>query len=110
MSSAETSRRYWTLDVLRGVCALTIFVSHWILWARFTPQGGIETALYRGLHAITDTFAWLFWPKGGNHAAVICFFVLSGFCIHIAYARDAQSGRRDIPWRRFYWRRFLRIM
>jgi peptidoglycan/LPS O-acetylase OafA/YrhL len=110
MPPAETSRRYWSLDVLRGVCALIIFISHWILWARFDRQGAIESTVYRGLHALTDGFAWLFWPKGGNHAAVICFFVLSGFCIHIAFARDADAGRRDVHWGNFYWRRFLRIM
>ena len=103
-------RRYWTLDVLRGVCALIIFFSHWILFSNFTPAGAIENGIHRALHAAADAFAQLFWPLGANHPAVICFFVLSGFCIHIAYARDAQAGRRDVSWRGFYRRRFFRIM
>ncbi len=40
-----------------------------------------------------DAFVALTWPTGGHHPAVICFFVLSGFCIHYPFAwRSAQPG------------------
>jgi peptidoglycan/LPS O-acetylase OafA/YrhL len=102
--------RLWTLDVLRGLCAGIVFLSHWHLWSDFTPRGTLETALH-GLATWThDAVAVLTWPTGGHHPAVLGFFVLSGFCIHYPFARRALAGEPPPVWRDYLRRRWLRIV
>jgi peptidoglycan/LPS O-acetylase OafA/YrhL len=108
--SLPPARRFWSLDALRGVCALVVFLSHWHLWAQFTPHGRFETSVHRAMDWILATFTAVAWPTGGNHPAVICFFVLSGFCIHYPFARARRDGGDEKSWGLFYGRRFLRIM
>ena len=81
-SPASPFVRNWSLDMLRGGCAVTVFLNHWILWSNFTPVGAIETNLQTGFAALYQAFTVLTWPTGGQHPAVICFFVLSGYCVH----------------------------
>jgi peptidoglycan/LPS O-acetylase OafA/YrhL len=108
--SLPPARRFWSLDALRGVCALVVFLSHWHLWAQFAPHGWMETAAHRAMDWILATFTAVAWPTGGNHPAVICFFVLSGFCIHYPFARATREQGGEKSWRLFYGRRFFRIM
>lgn len=103
-------RRYWTLDALRGLCALVVFISHCQLWAHFQPSGIIETALKRTLDVFLSGISFACWPKGANHPAVICFFVLSGFCIHHGYVGGHARAAGGVRWRDFFRRRFLRMM
>lgn len=102
--------RFWSLDALRGICASVVFLSHWHLWAQFPPHGIIENGIQRLLSGTLAAYTAIAWPTGGNHPAVICFFVLSGFCIHFPFARAAFDGRQQTKWGSFYGRRFLRIM
>jgi peptidoglycan/LPS O-acetylase OafA/YrhL len=109
--SSSVPRRFWTLDALRGICALVVFLSHWHLWAQFAPAGVVERGLHRAMDSILAGFTALAWPTGGNHPAVICFFVLSGFCIHYPFARGLRGDPgTTASWRDFYRRRFFRIM
>jgi len=102
--------RLWSLDVLRGGCALVVFLSHWHLWSSFAPQGSFERFLRAFGENGYAAFVTLAWPTGGHHPAVICFFVLSGFCIHYPFAKRAHDGLPLAGWRDYFRRRFLRIM
>ena len=102
--------RLWSLDVLRGGCALVVFLSHWHLWSSFVPRGTFERFVRELGENCYAAFVTLTWPTGGHHPAVICFFVLSGFCIHYPFAKRAHDGQALAGWRDYFRRRFLRIM
>lgn len=107
---ASAPSRLWTLDVLRGLCAAIVFLSHWHLWSDFAPRGPLETAFHRLATWTHDAVAVLTWPTGGHHPAVLGFFVLSGFCIHYPFARRALAGEPPPSWRDYLRRRWLRIV
>lgn len=102
--------RLWSLDVLRGVCAGIVFLSHWHLWSDFPPQGLFARFLHALGAQLHDTLAYLTWPTGGHHPAVLGFFVLSGFCIHYPFERRALAGEPPPRWSDYFRRRFLRII
>lgn len=85
-----------------------MFLSHWHVWSNFAPHGAAERFLrYFGENTYT-TLSVLIWPTGGHHPAVICFFVLSGFCIHYPFAIRRRNGEAA-DWPAYYRRRFGRI-
>jgi peptidoglycan/LPS O-acetylase OafA/YrhL len=96
--------------VLRGGCALVVFLTHWHLWSSFAPHGGWESFVRAFGENCYAAFVTYTWPTGGHHPAVICFFVLSGFCIHYPFAWRAQAGRPNAGWKDYFRRRFWRIM
>ncbi|MBL9187606.1 MAG: acyltransferase [Opitutaceae bacterium] len=101
--------RFWSLDVLRGLCAGIVFLSHWHIWSNFAPQGAAESFI-RGIgQNLYDFVTLMTWPTGGQHPAVIGFFVLSGFCIHYPFERRALTGGKNRSWRDYFWQRFRRI-
>lgn len=102
--------RLWSLDVLRGGCAMVVFLSHWHLWSNFAPAGRLERFMRAFGENCYDAFVTLTWPTGGHHPAVICFFVLSGFCIHYPFAQRAHASQPIAPWSDYFRRRFRRIM
>lgn len=109
-SPAIRPHRLWSLDVLRGGCALAVFLCHWHLWSDFAPRGGLELFVHRLGQRCYETFVYLTWPTGGHHPAVICFFVLSGFCIYYPFAQKTHAGLPLPGWKDYFLRRFLRIM
>jgi peptidoglycan/LPS O-acetylase OafA/YrhL len=110
LSPAARPHRLWSLDVLRGGCALAVFLCHWHLWSDFAPRGGFERLVRAVGEYCYEAFTTLTWPTGGHHPAVICFFVLSGFCIHYPFAQRALAGLPFPGWKEYFSRRFLRIM
>ena len=96
--------------MLRGGCALVVFLSHWHLWSGFAPSAGLEQSVRSFGERCYSAFVTLTWPTGGHHPAVICFFVLSGFCIHYPYAWRAHAGQTQSDWPGYFRRRFWRIM
>lgn len=102
--------RLWSLDVLRGLCAAIVFLSHWHLWSNFPPQTELERLVHRALEICHDTLALLTWPTGGHHPAVLGFFVLSGFCIHYPFERRWRNGEPEPSWRDYLFRRARRIL
>ena len=90
-------RRFLILDALRGILAIIVVLGHLGLPPLL---GSVDQsdATGRALARLLRTFA--FGPP-----AVIAFFVISGFCIHIAFANPAAQ----LPVFRFYARRYLRI-
>ena len=107
---APAPERLWSLDALRGICAGIVFLSHWHLWSNFLARSPLEQAVHAAGAACYETFIALAWPPGGHHPAVICFFILSGFCIHYPYERRALAGGPPPAWRQYFSRRFWRIM
>lgn len=108
--SAIDPPRLYSLDVLRGICAGVVFLSHWHLWSDFPPRGEIETFIRQIGNAFYVALRTLTWPTGGHHPAVLGFFVLSGFCIHYPFERRALRGSINASWPDYFRRRFLRIM
>lgn len=102
--------RLWSLDVLRGVCAGIVFLSHWHLWSNFAPQGALERFVRACGQQVYETVTLLTWPTGGQHPAVIGFFVLSGFCIHYPFERKLRAAGSAVSWSEYFRRRFLRIV
>ena len=86
------------LDSIRFVGALWVFFGHGAAPPLLNPFADHSTAalLLRGLYGNI----W------SGPAAVIVFFVISGFCIHFPFAASAR--RPQI--KEFYARRFLRIL
>jgi len=108
--SDDRPPRYWSLDVFRGVCALTVFLNHWPLWSHFAPVGAVQTFVHEGLNSIYQVFIKLTWPTGGQHPALICFFVLSGFCVHHPFEWGLGRKTATLRWRDYFSRRVRRIM
>lgn len=103
--------RFWSLDVLRGGCALMVFLSHWHLWSNFAPHGSAERAVHAALGFVYDLTGTLTWPSGGHHPAVLGFFVLSGFCIHFPFEWRLRHPPAAAPgWGDYFRNRFRRIM
>lgn len=103
--------RFWSLDALRGACALVVFLSHWHLWSNFTPHGSFEIPLRATLDGIYQILGAITWPTGGHHPAVIGFFVLSGFCIHFPFEWKLRHMPAVSPiWWDYFRSRFRRIL
>jgi peptidoglycan/LPS O-acetylase OafA/YrhL len=86
------------LDSIRFICALWVFFGHGAAPAFPNPfaDGSLGNFAFRG-------FFGNIWS---GPAAVIIFFVISGFCIHYPFAGSDQQPRL----KEFYTRRFLRLL
>jgi peptidoglycan/LPS O-acetylase OafA/YrhL len=73
------ARRSPAIDQLRGVLACWVLLAHLVPWA-VCAQGAdaVPGAALRLSHAAER----LFQPHAETHPAVLCFIVLSGYCIH----------------------------
>jgi peptidoglycan/LPS O-acetylase OafA/YrhL len=89
--------RYPILDALRFVLALWVAIGHYGIFPLFT---GVDTATPFGRFV---THAWQSVVFGTP--AVIVFFVISGFCIHLPF-----RGDKKLAVGRYYLRRYTRIL
>lgn len=92
-----SSRRVNGLDSIRFLCALVVMLFHLRL-INDRLYGQSEVGLTRAAIGIFNAFF-------NGPAAVIVFFVISGFCIHYPYRADRRLS--IVP---FYIRRFIRIL
>jgi peptidoglycan/LPS O-acetylase OafA/YrhL len=99
-------QRYHCLDIVRGLAALSVLLSHWGGWT--LPYGDAVTT--KVIVFYQDIFQMLLWRGGGIHPGVIVFIVLSGFCIHLPQAIDAGKLVQPGFWKVFAVRRSRRIL
>lgn len=87
-----------TLDVLRGVAALAVVVQHarTYLFADLSFLGPQPLAVRA-----------VYFASGFGHAAVMVFFVLSGFLVGGSALAAIETGR--FSWRRYFLRRGTRL-
>jgi peptidoglycan/LPS O-acetylase OafA/YrhL len=99
------------LDEIRGFAVLMVFAYHGLPYAYGTNKLGWD-----GWHRSFD-YSWdflLMIPLTLGPAGVAIFFVISGFCIHLSYARStaqqlSSSDHGSSGWYQFAIRRFFRI-
>jgi peptidoglycan/LPS O-acetylase OafA/YrhL len=89
--------RYFILDALRFFLALWVTMGHFGVFPLFA---GLDTATGFG-RLLQHGWSSLVWGV----PAVIGFFVISGFCIHLPFRRDGP-----FPVGRYYARRYIRIL
>src|SRR5271169_5826452 len=89
--------RYPVLDALRFILALWVAIGHYGVFPLFAGADQ-SSSLGRFL-----THAWSSIVFGTP--AVIVFFVISGFCIHLPF-----RAKTKLPVARFYLRRYTRIL
>ncbi|WP_223672715.1 acyltransferase family protein [Proteus terrae] len=99
ISSFKNSNNLHSIfDILRGVCAIVVFLGH---------LRGVFFSNYQDLKdagIITDLFYFL---TGFGHEAVIFFFFLSGYFIASVIERDYNKG--TFIWTDYLLKRFLRF-
>ncbi len=96
-----------SIDALRGVAALMVAGYH--IWGHygvypFPSLGVVPWTKGAGMLAyVTSPLRW-------GYLGVGLFLVLSGFCIHLPFARKAaEAGSYKFEWRKFYLRRLWRL-
>lgn len=92
MSIAQTIPRInlSALDSLRGLLAIYVVAGHtrWLLWAGHADWSSTTHTSWQT--SIAQSSALLRY----GHEAVMCFFVLSGFFIHLRVAQDFAKGEQ----------------
>jgi peptidoglycan/LPS O-acetylase OafA/YrhL len=111
MSGANTTRLdLRVLDSLRGAAAVYVLLHHasLVLWGpgaeraaggAARPAAGLQSMLWSATSALSY-----------GHEAVLLFFLVSGFCVHLRQARERAAGRPPLldAWQ-FAWRRVRRL-
>src|SRR5665213_846978 len=96
-----------SIDALRGIAALMVAGYH--IWGHygvypFPSLGVVPWTKSAGL------LAYLVSPLRWGYLGVGLFLVLSGFCIHLPFARKRdEAGSYQFEWRKFYLRRLWRL-
>ena len=94
---SKRSTHYHILDALRFVLALWVAISHFGIFPLFAGVD-VRTTWVRLLAHGWNTVVF-------GAPAVIVFFVISGFCIHLPFIRA-----QELPIGRYYLRRYTRIL
>ena len=106
-SVAESKLRLHSIDILRGLAALAVGFYH--IWG----HDGSYAFASIGVVPQTpnpDLFTYLVSPFRWGYLGVSLFLVLSGFCIHLPYARKKYSkGSYDFKGKAFFKRRIWRL-
>jgi peptidoglycan/LPS O-acetylase OafA/YrhL len=96
-SEAGQGKHFAALDALRFVLAFWVAVGHYEVFPLFAGMD-VNTPLGRFLTRGWSTLVF-------GTPAVIVFFVISGFCIHLPF-----RGDKKLPIARYYLRRYTRIL
>jgi len=99
------------LDGLRGLAALFVMIGHarLLVWEGFSEGYELHPESYNAFNKMLVYFFSLFATKYG-HQAVLFFFVLSGFVIHLKYAaRLTADPNHKFDHLNYFTRRIRRI-
>jgi peptidoglycan/LPS O-acetylase OafA/YrhL len=100
ISKSQTVETHWRFPILD---ALRIFLAFWVTMGHFSVFplfAGVDTDTKLG-RTLVHGWSSLVWGV----PAVICFFVISGFCIHLPF-----KNVNVMPVARYYMRRYIRIL
>jgi len=104
---AENKLRLDSIDILRGLAALSVALYH--IWGHDGSYGFISNGLVPQTPNPT-VFTYLISPLRWGYLGVSLFLVLSGFCIHLPYARKKYSkGSYEFKGSVFFTRRIWRL-
>jgi peptidoglycan/LPS O-acetylase OafA/YrhL len=96
------------LEGLRGLAAVYVMIHHarWFLWVDYSndylKNPNNFSVFQKSLIYILSLFIY-------GHQAVIFFFILSGFVIHLKYSQNLQSNNTGFDLKNYLKRRFKRI-
>ena len=105
MRHSNKMQRYHSLDIVRGLAALSVLLSHWGSWTIAYADATSKQIMM----LYQNAFQFLLW-RGGIHPGVIIFIVLSGFCIHLPQAMAPDKLNKSGFWWIFALRRSFRIL
>ena len=97
------------LDALRGIAALIVMIGHarWLLWEGYS-EGFVKHPQDYSL--VGKVFVYVFSVFRYGHQAVMFFFILSGFLIHLKYSRQlAHNPSRKFGLKDYLYKRIKRI-
>src|ERR1044072_2053767 len=96
----QANGRLESIDALRGVAALGVVLYHAGLETPNTAPANIFYWPVKGLQFLSSF----------GYVGVFLFFVISGFCIHLQWAKTRANGQQpEIRFGSFWRRRFLRL-
>src|SRR5438876_1894459 len=99
-SSQPASTRLISIDALRGIAAIGVVLFHGLNTNSFVVRLGNHGLIF-------NTTALLF---SYGYTGVFLFFVISGFCIHLRWAKAVASGKTpDTDFIGFWKRRIRRL-
>jgi peptidoglycan/LPS O-acetylase OafA/YrhL len=99
--------RLGSIDALRGMAALMVAGYH--IWGHYGVYPFPSIGVVPWTHS-AGIFSYLVSPFRWGYLGVGLFLVLSGFSIHLSYARNRDaSGSYEFEWRKFYLRRLWRL-
>lgn len=94
------ARRLTSIDALRGVAAIVVVLAHTVENASFVGMASMPS----GIGIVLDRLFSF------GRVGVTLFFVISGFCIHLQWARARAEGKAlQIHFFSFWKRRFTRL-
>ena len=112
---AETTSHLQSLDVIRGVAIIMVFFHHVMFWSHGSAKVAWD-GWHRDIAQCLDW--WPFLPITVGYFGVAVFFVVSGFCIHLSYAKSVHLAgnatptgmpSQQAPIKAFFIKRFWRI-
>ncbi|MFD1628605.1 acyltransferase family protein [Pseudopedobacter beijingensis] len=106
--NTTTIKKLLFLEGLRGLAALYVVIHHarWFLWEGYSEGYLKHPEEYSLIGKITVYFLSIFIY---GHEMVLFFFLLSGFVIHLRYARNLNKGVINFDFWPYFIRRFSRI-
>jgi peptidoglycan/LPS O-acetylase OafA/YrhL len=109
MGQSENKLNLDFLDSFRGIAAFVVLVGHarWLLWEGYSSGYTEHPETYTFIEKLSVYFLSIF--KFG-HEAVMFFFLLSGFVIHLKYSKSlVLSKKSNFEFIPYFFKRFMRI-
>src|SRR5687767_12297319 len=96
---ALINTRLQSIDALRGIAALCVVLYHAVLQTQNAVPGNIFQWPAKGLVFLSSL----------SYIGVFLFFAISGFCIHLQWAKSQVTNPQPIHFEAFWKRRIRRL-